>query len=200
MELNVRELLSGENQRLRFIGRFSTCHVSHRESVAEHSFFVNLFSVLVARWCQTNDTGMVIDYQKLMQGATFHDLEEARTGDFFRPFKYSTEELRRALTNAGELAARQTVTGLVNDEDQEDTLVSWWVNAKDSSREGCIVAFCDFLSVLSYMVQEVAVSNLSMREHRTSMLTYAHIFDIPQFDFLAPLVEQARALAIEVLT
>lgn len=199
MKLNLTALVYGEVQRLRFIQRFSTCPVVHEESVAEHSFFVVFASLLIGDWLRSRGNN-AINFEILAKKAAFHDVEEARTGDIFRPFKYSTPELHDALERGAERAAYDALAGLADgDAASLEGMLSHWKRAKDTTIEGRIVAFADFLSVLSYMVQETHASNSFMREHRETMRAYLAEFQHHSFAPLQPLIDEAAKIIEEVL-
>ncbi len=199
--LNIRELLTGEPNRLRHIIRFGNCHKVHRESVAEHSVFTVYYSMMIARWLEgRKPQDRVLSMDTLLQRAILHDMEEARSGDFPRPFKYSTPEIKAALDKASVFAFDQcmkaTVSGDAND---LDALRNHWERAKDESVEGRIVAFADYLSVVAYLWLEVRGSNLTMQQHVNDMKEYASEFEAEKYNFLRPLVTEATQLVKEFL-
>lgn len=203
MNLSIREMVDGSPTRLRDTFRYSTSRVHHPESVAEHSYYVALYSMLVGRWAnehfKVEGPFPAVNLASLLQKALVHDLEEARSGDFPRPFKNSSPELKRMLDGAATIAFTQILAPLVGQDGPEfEIMVDFWSESKDHTREGRIVEFCDFLSVLSFMLQEHESGNQLVKKHVAEMSKYFAIFMNEQFHFIRPLVEQARNIMLEV--
>jgi 5'-deoxynucleotidase YfbR-like HD superfamily hydrolase len=190
-------MLTGSLIRLRYVKRFGTCRTLVQESVAEHVAFTVMYSALIANWV-TSHTGFEVDMGKLLSRAAFHDIEEARTGDFPRPYKYGDDGLFAALEHSAEIACRQVTAEFLHDKVQRETLVTNWRTAKDDSIEGRILAFADFLSALSYISQEVEGGNKTMIEHSKICREYVQKFFAPEFSFLNPLADQALEMVQEV--
>lgn len=145
--------------------RFSSFAFHHRESVAEHCFYVMFLSWVLAQhiqemnnepMCCGEDTGVAIDYTKLLEKGLFHDLDESITGDIIRPFKYSSEDLRRELTLASVAAVEDQFASMPGG---GPTTMLTWQSAKDDSIEGRIVDFADVWSVWLYLRREVDMGN-----------------------------------------
>lgn len=198
-KINLRELLTGGPARLRYVYRYSTARVQHPETVAEHSHFVALYSLLIGKWVQYTQ-GYDVDMARLLERAIIHDLEEAVSGDFPRPFKYSTPELRAMLERASSAAMTQLVnkvTGVCTPISAR--LIETWHDAKDDTIEGRIVEFADFLGVMSFMMEEKAGNgNHSIERHCGDMDEYFQKFRGPKFAFLADLVHQAHVMMEEM--
>jgi 5'-deoxynucleotidase YfbR-like HD superfamily hydrolase len=193
MELNIREMLVGNPIRLRYVFRFSTSRVQHPESVAEHSYYVCFYCLMIGKWCRSN--GVDIRLEKLLQRAIVHDLEESRSGDFPRPFKHSEEYLTKALERASGIAYEQVLEPLVGKCGAMDELTVSWKESKDESPEGRVLEFADFLAVLSFMHEELgAGGNHSIHNHVKDMGSYFAKFNDDSYDFIRPLVEQAAAI------
>lgn len=225
MNLNIREMISGNPIRLRYVFRYSTSRVGCPESVAEHSFFVAFFCLLIGRWvegayeAQPEKFALTCiscgiptprpNMEVLLERALVHDLEEARSGDVPRPFKYSSPELRELLERASREAFKQVLDDVVveppsgdggcYDYSDRDILLEVWETAKDNSMEGRILAFADFLAVLGFMVQEAQHGgNRSIAHHMKDMDVYFAGFSKHDYDFLRPLVDQAAELIKEI--
>lgn len=198
MNLDVREMLGGDIARLRYIKRFSTCRTVSTETVAEHTAYVVIYSALIARWVDDN-TDMCVHLDKLLRRAAFHDIEEARTGDFPRSFKHRTIELRQAVEDAAKVEAMDIFAQLTDDADAQGDLFHDWTNAKDSTLEGRILEFADFLSALAFVVEEKKVGNFCLSQHTGTFTQYLAKFNHEDYQFLAPLVRQAKQLVVEVL-
>lgn len=192
--MNLRALLYGPAVRLRYVTRYSTCRVSHPESVAEHCFFVALYADAIASWIGLCNPGIKIDRAVLLRKALWHDIEEASTGDMPRSFKHSNEEVRKALEHSASGAvyaiADETFANLVIAREIQQL----WKKSKDKTIEGRIVAFADFLSCLSYLSQESLDHNDLILEHCNTMEEYAGSFLHKDFEFLGNLALKASGL------
>lgn len=199
--MNIRELISGGPARLRYVFRYSTSRVQHPESVAEHSYYVALYALMIATWYgyTYSDGRGLFSLDKLLRRALLHDLEEARSGDFPRPFKHSSPEMEAILSAAGRQAFSQLIDKLTPVELIRRELKEEWFHAKDNSLEGRIVEFADFLAVLGFMMQEGAANgNQSIKDHVMAMEDYFANFSAPAYDFLRPLVDQAAVMMKEM--
>ena len=122
--------------------------------------------------------------------------------------KHGSEATRRAWA-AG---ARQTVQGLFSTLFESPnkpvpstsetvfeavTLIENWTTAKDNSYEGCILELADFLSVLSFLVEEKQTYSTSLQPHVDSMLVYFNRFDHGDYEFLRPYLNQVETLMSE---
>jgi 5'-deoxynucleotidase YfbR-like HD superfamily hydrolase len=199
MNLNLKELLVGTPTRLRYVVRFSTCHKVHPENVAEHSYYVALYAMWIADWVEYNEKLEIeLDVEQLLRGAILHDLEEAVSGDVNRIFKYATPEVAYALHKGGEVAYQGILDNVFpgwESGNQRSRELETWQECKDERYYiGRILRFADFLSVLSYMMQELTNANITMREHWKTMYDYISEFDDVKYDFLRPMVEQAHQL------
>jgi 5'-deoxynucleotidase YfbR-like HD superfamily hydrolase len=209
MNLNIRELLDGRPSRLRYVFRYSTTRVQHPESVAEHSYFVVLYAMMIGRYIQLRDTRRQettpIQMGVLLQKAAVHDLEEAVTGDFPREFKHSSDELKKMLTKAASIGFRQLAVAILDDDDPDynmgaEKLIKLWETSKDDSLEGSIIEFVDFLSVLSYVMQEGATANNKIiTRHIDSMEKYFAVFESSKYNFIRELVDQAGEMLEELV-
>lgn len=187
---NLEQLLNGESNRLRYIERFSTCFKAHSESVAEHMYFTSWYSLVIGWWLLEH--GEELDLQLLLSRAIVHDLEEARVGDLFRPFKHSTPELKKLIDEQSAVELEKVANPVLGDSFAEHIRILW-ENAKNTeSIEGCVLAFSDFLSVLGYMWQELSVHNSTIQEQRSNITEYFQEFQQPCYEPIRPLVEQAR--------
>jgi 5'-deoxynucleotidase YfbR-like HD superfamily hydrolase len=215
VNLNIRELLDGNPVRLRYVFRYSTSRVQVPESVAEHSFYVALYCLFIGRWVLANCSTDILEgggisteddrlagasfLADLLQRALLHDMEEARSGDFPRNFKRSTPELHAMLETASTHAMEQVVEGLTGPLNRDNPigaeLCACWQNSKNDTVAGRVLEFADFLSVLSFLLQE---DNRIIKRHVGDMHTYWQRFLGRDYDFIRPLVDQAGAIMTEV--
>lgn len=197
--LDLEKLLTGDVNRLRYIRRFGLALTLHKENVAEHSFYVSIYSYFIAKWVQV-ELGLELDMMRIMEAGLFHDLEETRTGDFPRPFKYRRPGLKHLLDLAAADEFRTIITDLMpGNEEVEKHLQFIFETAKDEHcMEGCVVALADYLSVISHLWQEVNCSNASMYDHYTSVLEYLDTFNDGSYDFIRPIVVETRRITLGI--
>lgn len=155
--LNLKEVLIGDLQRMSHIIRYSQQPKIRVENVAEHSWYVVLYSLLIAEDLEVR--GIAVNGFSLLRRATVHDLDESLTGDIQRTFKHSYPGLTEKIKEA-------TVHIFVNMLDKigsnRDIVYKDWEEAKNEDIEGSIVRLADFLSVVSYVNQEIRMGNSSM--------------------------------------
>lgn len=204
MELSLQELLDGTISRLRYVFRYSTSRVQAPESVAEHSYFVALYCMLIGDWTLAN-TKEKPRMELLLRRAMLHDAEEARSGDFPRTFKHSSANVKKVLEAASREAMVQLLTPLSGSAFSDfgspsSTYLRLWENAKDASIEGRILEFADFLSVLGFLLQECDGGNRkAILRHVGDMETYFKKFKgQAEYAFLSPLLKQAQSILEEV--
>lgn len=189
--LNLKDLLVGDVNRLRYIVRFGTALTLHKENVAEHSYYVAIYAYFIAQWVKAK-TDIQLDMFRIQEACLFHDLEESRTGDFPRPFKYRRKELKEQLDWAASDEFVHIISNLLPGDTELLSHLSFiWDTARDETvPEGCIVALADYLSVISHLWQEVNSSNASMYYHYESVMEYLKTFDHPTYDFMRPIVNE----------
>lgn len=193
--MKLKELLFGGPNRIRHVIRFGTVARTRDENVAEHSFFTAFYALMIARELEWN-------YEKvgaLLTRCLVHDMEEAESGDFPRPFKYSSPELRDALDVAGRKAFDLVFGSLGLSEQTLLLLKNQWAIAKDESDVGRLVSFCDFLSAAGYLLDEVRMSNASITKYCTTMKEQSKKFSATEYDFIRPYVRQAQAIVREAM-
>jgi len=167
--------------------------------VAEHSFFVAYYALMIAKWCDIQQTARLcpLDYKKLLTRGLLHDIDEATTGDIPRTFKYSNAKLKQLLNTVAEHGVENLADRLWPSSPVSLAISEEWKTAKDDSLEGRILEFADFLSVLSFLYEEIRASNFIMREHISAMREYYDRFKHPGYDFLRPLIKEAGTILFE---
>jgi len=212
----VKNIITGDLSRLRYIDRYSSVMVLHKETVAEHMYYVSLYAYLIGLTlneeahlirCEQLIPSRVgvgspigtINMEKLLRFAISHDLEEARTGDINRMFKHSSTEVSEAIDKAAHNEMYEMTIGLKLLTGVSAEITDDWSHSKDKSYEGRIVSFCDYLSVLSYMLQELSCSNTTMLQHHATMMKYVTKFGGPEYDFIRVLVNEAVQLTMDNL-
>lgn len=175
--INLYEVLTGKTSNIRHVRRFSGSPVFHVESVAEHSFYTALYALLMAEDLCSQGYSDRVDFRQLMASVLVHDLEEGISGDFPRPFKYSSPELSEALQVASRTAFEQVIDSAVDPERKpkggmSDYLIDAWVAAKKYRSpflNGPIIEVADYLSALSYIWQEVQLGNRTVLQHVSNL-------------------------------
>ena len=143
---------SSDVRRLSYVDRFSSIPVVVRENVAEHSFWVVLYSMMIHR----EVGGPAEALPGLLAYAAVHDLPECLTGDVVRTFKYSSPEMKSAVDVAeGALTKRfpPELLGTYSDAvaGTEDPRYGLYVKE--------VVKAADFLSLYQYMWRERSKGN-----------------------------------------
>lgn len=186
--LNLKELLDGDLARIRNVIRFSNSTRIKNESVAEHSFFTAYYSLMLAFTLVVEEHAS-IDFGEMLACAILHDVDEAKSGDFVRHFKYMNPEIKSHIEEATTEIMRQAFSPIFTKERAEkyhnepaNTLQLLWKNAKNpNTLEGDIVAFADFLSVLSYVMNEIDCGNVKLLRQLDDMYEYARSFNKRNF-------------------
>lgn len=196
----LEEMLIGDINRLRYVTRFATAMVTHRENVAEHSFYVCTYAFIIGRWVQRTQPGLYVGTETILLKALVHDWDEARTGDMVRSFKHKHENVRKAVEAAAATELWEMLLRLMpGDNDGTRRIRYSWHSAKDNTPEGCIVALADYLAVVSHLWQEVNCANATIFQHYDSMLEHLAVFEEPRYNFLRPIIEQTGRLVRSVL-
>ena len=146
------EAASGDVRRLSHVVRYSSIPISVPENVAEHSYWVCLYSALIHQVLRPADHELI---GALLLKATIHDLAECVTGDVVRTFKYSSTTLREEINKAEDNIIRNLpgpIQVLMNG-----------VAPKLAHGEGpyveAVVKAADFMSLHQYMMREVRRGN-----------------------------------------
>lgn len=123
----------------RYTPRFSTYRLQSKDNVAEHSYTVTMFTLLLCKLLKGE--GLVVDQGKALAFAVMHDFEETLMGDVISPTKaYMEEDYQFA-------AADQVhkVLGAFPGKESGSLYGSWrW--AKYTSPESKLVIYADLLA------------------------------------------------------
>lgn len=153
----VLDAASGDVRRLSYVDRYTSIPVNIKENVAEHSYWVALYSAMIHEAVEGSDFYL----PAILSHALAHDIVECVSGDLVRTFKYSTEELKAAVDAAEEKLAEgfspvlKSVMGMA------------WRSIQDPSDKAyckAVVKTADFVSLHQYMVREKMRSNLEISE------------------------------------
>lgn len=194
LELNIDQMLTGAITRARHVFRFAGTPVNHRENIAEHSFYVTLYALLLGEE-YIQQWGGTINRGALMMRAMVHDLEENLTGDVVRSVKYAGDQsIKDALHKIG-----NSVMLRMSEDTGAPVLHDYWRCAKDATLEGRIVALADLITVAAYAIQEKRSGNNNMHEVLACNKEYLLIFlqemppDCPAHDFFRAVVNHVLA-------
>jgi 5'-deoxynucleotidase YfbR-like HD superfamily hydrolase len=80
------KMLGGYTRDLAHVPRWGICRTAHRQSVAEHSYYVTLYTVAICRMLELDPEQMVV----AVQVALTHDMDETMSGDIPAPWKVNT--------------------------------------------------------------------------------------------------------------
>lgn len=191
--INLREVILGRPTRLRYVVRFSICPRTHDESVAEHSFYTAFIALMLARglhyeYDSGQGLGRPLDLGLILSRALMHDMDESYSGDFIRMFKHSSPELKNAIDSACESFMTKLACELTHDEGPD--ILQMWSEAKEDDFEGAIVSLADFLSVVSYVVQEIQSGNHNMYEHLEDLKRFYETFHSKRYAFLEEYIKE----------
>ena len=141
------------------VTRYSMAHLNREESVLEHTGGVALLAMLIGLKCNA-------DIGELLQKAVIHDIEESQIGDIASPVKYHSVNILNGISALGNKVVMDIALELNILE-----LVPIWFDSKDGTLEGRIVKFCDIISVLGKIHEEVVMySNISIKNYAQNTL------------------------------
>ncbi len=188
--INMKDMLLGATVRASHITRFSTIPVLHKETVAEHSYYVALYTMAIADsfpHMTTEQRDMAI------RAALLHDIEECLTGDFLRSFKYSDVKLSIAIKDASGSQATKVIAELAPHRAHE--YVELWKHAKAGHLSGRVVRYADFLSVVAYLCKEAALGNqYAIKMMDTELTAYWQNFDNAAWQLFQPMHHQVKSI------
>ena len=144
--------------RMAHVKRYSSVPVQHSESVAEHTFYVCMFTYLICLRVKNETTGrgnVGVNMEVALRRAVVHDLDECVTGDIIRTFKHCDPEanklLKKLTTKNFKEAMEHVPLGT--------TILGDWSDAKKYDLEGRIVELADLWSVAEYAQREILQGN-----------------------------------------
>jgi len=141
------------------IGRFSVYKCHFREDVAQHSYFVSVYSMILADLESAN--GTKVNLERLLRMALLHDAEEARTGDVHHPFKHQDEEFAEALNLRAMEWYQNLMKGIPG------SLAKMYVDLRKASEgatvEATILRSADKIEALLWAYEEYLLGNELVR-------------------------------------
>lgn len=148
----VLDAASGDIRRLSYVDRFASIPVTIKENVAEHSYWVATYSLMIHRAASLADFYIA----PILSYALMHDVVECVSGDLVRTFKYSTPKLKEAVDEAEDLLAEGFNPRV------KDLMALPWGMVNDNADVKyvkAVVKAADFVSLHQYMVREVNRGN-----------------------------------------
>ncbi len=190
--MNIKQILTGKPTRLRYIKRFSICPRVHEESVAEHSYYVAFIAMMIAE--DLGKKGYPIDIGKLLCRALVHDIDEVFSGDFIRMFKHDNSIINSAI----DATSSKLTEKFFESYPAGDRLFKYWQESKGDDIEGQILAYSDFLSVVSYIWQELNAGNVIMKQQLSELRKFAELFAGYEYAFLNEYTKGVQLLLDEM--
>ena len=154
------EFLFGVQRRLANILRWNTTPRINTESVASHSYFVVLYSIIISDYIKAN-YNLSPDIEKVCKIAVLHDLEESFSGDIVASIKASSVEFRNVLEDIN----LKVLDKIFDHFDNKDEYISYWKMSRDYSYlESKIVRVADLISQILYSFEEIKMGNSFMND------------------------------------
>lgn len=158
---------SGDIRRLASVWRYSSIPICIPENVADHSYWVALYSVAIHdEVINQSPNAQRKKYSKrdvllaIVLKALVHDMGEAVTGDIVRPFKYSTEALKKAVDEAEHtMMGERLPKSLTKIASDAGKIAS---EADASTYVEAIVKAADFMSLYQFMRREILRGNVEI--------------------------------------
>ena len=144
--------LHGSIRRMHHVVRFSSLPTIRQENVAAHSWEVAFISYLIAH--DLNARLFPVDVGRVLIKAVTHDVSECMSGDVIRSYKYGTDAMIRATREADSINVRALSEELGSERTWWD-----WTESKDDSLAGRVVAFGDYVCVVTKCVEEHRMGN-----------------------------------------
>lgn len=138
------------------IVRFSSMLRLKDESVAEHSYHVTFYAMMLADIEQKLENK--VDVEKVFRLALMHDLEECMTGDILFDFKKSDEKLAEQIEKMGLQYLKKMLDNLP-DYLSKDYEKVWAESRENKGIEGKLVQAADWLEALMYAIEENSIGN-----------------------------------------
>lgn len=156
-------VMFGDVLRLSSVDRYTSIPVVKKENVAEHSFWVAFYAMVVNKVIvesfHVNDvSGVLLSY------ALMHDVSECVTGDIVRTFKYSSTQLKKSI-KAAEDDIEKNFGGVINE------LFKPHRNLPEQEKEYVerVVKLADFMSLHAYMTRERNLGNAMITQFMLKM-------------------------------
>jgi 5'-deoxynucleotidase YfbR-like HD superfamily hydrolase len=160
-------------RKLAYIERCSnTSHIQNYD-VAQHSFFISLYTKLFADLendrLKKNPDNKTIDTLKAIEMALMHDLEECLTGDLLYPFKHGVdlakEERKQLSTAINHVISTHVEKELFHELPIliQKSYIKLWNQSKTDGLEGLLVEAMDKFEILIFALEEMDMGNMQMK-------------------------------------
>ena len=156
-----------KTRRLSQIERCSNTPHIKQYNVAEHSFYICLYTMIFAdlenkRLLEEQESPQLYDTKKAIQKALIHDLEESITGDILYPIKRENAKLEPVLDAViNDCVKEELFSELPNS--LKNAYISLWMDSKDESIEGQLVAAMDKFELMVYGLFELQIGNYAFK-------------------------------------
>jgi 5'-deoxynucleotidase YfbR-like HD superfamily hydrolase len=160
-------------RRLAAIERCSNTPHIQSYSVAQHSFFISLYTKLFAdlenKRLISEPGDKTINTLKAIEMAMMHDLEECVTGDLLYPFKHGvgvSKTMKENLSHAIALVVETHVNEELFKELPEmirNAYIRLWRQSKTNGVEGLLVEAMDKFEILVFSLEEMDMGNMQMQ-------------------------------------
>jgi 5'-deoxynucleotidase YfbR-like HD superfamily hydrolase len=166
----AEEFLRGDHRRIAVTFRYSGQFMNRDENVAEHSWFVAFYSLMIYHRLLKDDPENPEILSPTFKGdllerATMHDLDEMISGDFHRTFKYSDEEMRYHIERVLRTKVEQWVKAL----ELPNSVINSITEAKSRGLAGEIISIADMIGVCSYVCENIEMGNRRAIAHAESV-------------------------------
>lgn len=153
-------IITSQLHRASHVFRYSSQPVVVRECVAEHSYYVAMYSMILSHIIKAREK-KAVDPALCVFRALCHDIDECLTGDVIRPVKHSNEDISNSLYRLSTIVVSELSKPL---DEAGGSINHYWSSAKSDDINGVIVRVSDFLAVVRYLYQEVSMGN-SLVDH-----------------------------------
>lgn len=192
---SLSNLLTGAHMNLKNIVRMGIYPRVTDETVAEHSFYVAFFTLVLGSEHNENIKGTdarKINIERAVTKALLHDLEESVTGDIINSYKHCNRDLKTKMDIENLNVCATVCRGLSAHSSVNALVYTRWRFAKDPGTiEGKLVNFCDWLSWLSLLHKEFSMGNKIAIENMQRVRDDAKRFLGPDYDFIKGYTSQA---------
>ena len=170
------------NRDLAHVIRFNNRPQHFPESVAEHSFYVAYFVLIICSLLEKKK--IKVDIKKALAMALVHDAEEGFSGDILNPFKHFNEKVYAAIRDVNRQMVGEMFADLPIDLNSE--LVALWKEENAAkSIESQVVKVADKLQLLSKCFEEIAAGNTYFEEIYKDQLSSLKKLDQPWWKKIA---------------
>jgi 5'-deoxynucleotidase YfbR-like HD superfamily hydrolase len=180
------------------VSRYSRDNMTQRESVLEHTGFVGLFALFLAKKLEKdvlsqNQDFIGIDFEELLTRALVHDIDETILGDVSRTTKYYKPEIKEMFSKieSESVISLSEFIGI--------DVARPWHRAKDGTLEGYILKLTDLAAVVFAVWREVTLlGNLSMLRVAEEVEQFLIKFKLPHNDklneFFGGIIEELKSI------